>query len=295
MSTTSIPWPVALVGAGWLGRALCRELGRQAGVPAEAGVLATTRSGVWSDGMRPPYVDLSSWDNLKHDADALRDHIAGARSLVVAWSSGGGESDRRKVYIEGAKKLLTAVEGLGLERVVYISSTSALPPVDAWLDEDCRAWPLAERGKVQREAEELMAEELTKQRTPWVILRLAGLYGPGRELGRLYKRDPSRTFSGDGMAPTNLIHQHDAVAAILAALALDSETSCIVHGVDDDHCTRREMFARLAQIDGKPEPRWEEDRPESSDPRGKRVGNRRLKRVLGVQLRHPIHLPPDPG
>jgi nucleoside-diphosphate-sugar epimerase len=294
MSHTTIPWPVALVGAGWLGRALCHELGRQVGVPPEAGVLATTRSGLWSEGHRPPYVDLAAWNNLEDEPDALREHLAGARSLVVAWSSGGGSLDRRRVFVEGAKKLLEAIDGLGLERVVYVSSTSALPNVDAWLDEDCRAWPLSERGRVQREAEELIAQELSQRETPWVILRMAGLYGPGRELGRLYKRDPGRVFEGDGAAPTNLIHQEDAVAAILAALALDRDTSCIVHGVDDDHCTRREMFTRLAEIEGHAPPQWELELGEGQAVAGKRVGNRRLKRILKLDLRHPVHLPSAP-
>ena len=295
MSPTSIPWPVAIVGTGWLGRALCHELGRQVGVPGQAGVLATTRSGLWSDGARPPYVELGAWDNIKDDADALRELIAGARSLVVAYSSGGGDQDRHSVYVDGADKVLEAIDGLGLERVVYLSSTSALPSVDAWLDEDCRAWPLTERGKIQREAEEKIAETLSRRETPWVVLRLAGLYGPGRELGRLYKRDPERVFSGDGMTPTNLIHRDDAVACILAALALDRDTSCIVHGVDDDHCTRREIFARLAELEGREAPRWESEPDADALPTGKRVGNRRLKRVLGVQLRHPVHLPPEPS
>lgn len=289
---SGIRWPVAIVGAGWLGRTLAGELRRQVGAPQRDAVLATTRSGTWGDeDQAPPHVDLAAWDSANDDAAVLRDHIAGARSLVVAWSSGGGDQDRRKVYVEGGHKLLQAIEGLGIERVVYTSSTSALPNVDAWLDEDCRAWPLTERGKVQREAEELFAETLTEREVPWVVLRLGGLYGPGRELGRLYKLEPTRQLKGDGNTPTNLIHRDDAVTALLAALALDREHSAIVHAVDDDHCTRREMYQRLSEHANSPAPVWEKAAPREAVGIGKKVGNRRLKRLLRVELRHPTHLP----
>lgn len=296
---TSIPWPVGIVGAGWLGRALAHALARQVGAPREDAVLATTRSGQWAKGAEeqggpPPHVDLAAWDSGSHDADQLRQHLAGARSVFVAWSSGGGDQDRREVYIEGAKKFLAAIDGLELERVVYASSTSALPNVDAWLDEDCPAWPLKERGKVQREAEELIAETLTARRTPWVVLRFGGLYGPGRDLGRLYKLDPTRQLPGDGNAPTNLIHRDDAVTSILAALTLDPETSAIVHAVDDDHCTRRQMYQRLSELANSPAPVWEKKPPEGVEGIGKRVGNRRLKTLLRVELKHPVHLPEAP-
>ena len=293
-SGRSVPWPVALVGAGWLGRELARALHAQVGAPERDAVLATTRSGTWDGAEAPPFVDLHAWDNTRDDAESLRDHIAGARSMVVGWSSGGGDQDRHAVYVDGARKLLDAIDGQGIERIVYLSSTSALPAVDAWLDEDCSAWPVRERGRVQREAETLIAETLTERSVPWVVLRLGGLYGPGRELGRLYRRDPSKPLKGDGRTPTNLIHREDAVASVLAALTLDPDTSCIVHAVDDDHCTRREMYDRLAQCEGLEPPRWEAE-GNADVIVGKRVGNRRLKRVLGVELRHPTHLPPEPS
>lgn len=120
------------------------------------------------------------------------------------------------------------------------------------------------------------------------ILRLGGLYGPGRGLGRLYRSAPDAILEGDGMQATNLIHRDDALAAVLAALQAPLESAGVVHVCDDDHRPRRAMFALLAEARGWPPPRWAEA-PWSAEPRGKVVVNRRMKSSLGVVLRHPSH------
>ena len=125
---------------------------------------------------------------------------------------------------------------------------------------------------------------------PWVILRLAGLYGPGRELFRLYRSDPGAPQPGDGMHATNLIHRDDAVQACLAALALDPRHSAVVNVCDDDHRPRRDMFAALARAAALPEPTWELP---PGPARGKQVRNDRMKQLLGVRLLHPAHALPD--
>ena len=64
--------------------------------------------------------------------------------------------------------------------------------------------------------------------------------------------------------------------------------------LDGYRCTTHWNYVeRLAQREGREPPRWELEIDEDAVPTGKRVGNRRLKRVLGVQLRHPVHLPPE--
>lgn len=128
---------------------------------------------------------------------------------------------------------------------------------------------------------------------PWTILRLGGLYGPGRELFRLYRSSPDAALPGDGMQPTNLIHRDDALQAVLAALALPPAVRGVVNVVDDDHSPRREIFARLAAARGQPPPRWERE-PAGPTAVGKRVDNARLKAMLGVVLQHPRHTPGAP-
>lgn len=286
---------VAVVGAGYTGRALVAELVAD-GVP----VLAITRRGVW--GLKgeqqlgesaPVGVELVAHD-LLHDApQALREQLERfeVRALVACHSRAYSRQGARELYVGGAQALLEAVEGLGLERFVYTSSTAALPELSGWVDETCEAWPDSERGRVHRQAEAIYAEGCEAMATPWCILRLAGLYGPGRELRSIYGRPSRRSHSDpveNWLRATNLVHRDDAVAALRAALALPSDRSLLVHVCDDDHRSRAQMVVELGLADAT-QPLPAEVSSQLDVVRGKRVANDLMKSQLGVKLRHPTH------
>ena len=281
MTLPSAVSPVAVIGVGFLGRPLARAL--------PAPVLAISRSGTWPEGPVPEDIQLHALDLVSADPAALARALAPARSLVICVAA-GRHQDRSAVYLDGTRRLLAACAELPLTRVVYTSSTSALPDRDGWVDDDEPDHPGEPRGQIQRAAEDLVRAACEARGWPWCILRLAGLYGPGRELFRLYRDDPGAVQPGDGMQATNLVHRDDAVAACLAALALDPRHSAVVNVCDDDHRQRRAMFAALAHAAGRPEPRWEQP-PAAA--RGKQVRNDRMKQLLGVHLRHPLHELPD--
>lgn len=283
MSIPAAALPVAVIGLGFLGRPLACAL--------PAPVLAVSRTGTWPEGHVPEGIQRHAIDLVHAERSELTRVLAPARSLVICVAAGRAQ-DRRAVYIDGLGRLLDACAGQPLRRIVYTSSTSALPDHDGWIDDDCPDPPTGERGQIQRSAEQLLRTTCEARGLPWVILRLAGLYGPDRELFRLYRADPDAVQPGDGMQATNLIHRDDAVQACLAALALDPAHSAIVNVCDDDHRPRRAMFAALAHAAGQAPPRWQLA-PGSDEPHGKRVRNDRMKQLLGVQLRHPTHALPD--
>lgn len=269
---------VAIVGAGWLGQAVARAL--------PGPVLATTRSGQWRDGSRPPNVTVAALDLTTGQSTPAG--VLAAEAIVIAVAPGRGarrtdpeaQDARNALYVDGTRALLTAVP-TG-KRVIFIGSTSALPDHDAWLSESCPDLPETARGRTQRAAEAVV---LGYEGRP-VVLRMGGLYGPGRELQRLYRnRDPEAPRPGDGMAPTNLVHQLDAVAAVVAAIARPNVRG-IVHVVADGHPPRRTMYAQIAAQSGVAAPTW--SRPVRDPvPHGKRVSNVRLKLDLGVALQRP--------
>jgi len=277
-SSLPLPAPIAIVGAGYLGTAVAAALP----VPA----IATTRSGRWHDTTPPPP------GVVVHALDVSP--LRPARAAVIAYAPGGTQ-DRHALYVDGTARLLRAWGAGMLERLVFIGSTSALPDRDAWLDETCDAWPDDERGRVQRRAEQVVIEHASRHGIPWLVLRLGGLYGPERGLARIYgshgtsRRREGAPLPGDGFSPTNLVHRDDAVAAVLAALAAPREIQGVVHVVDDDHTPRRTMYARIAAARGAEPVTWAEPVPSPAVPRGKRVGNARLKAWLGVRLAHPLH------
>lgn len=270
--------PVAIIGAGYLGRSVAAAL--------DGPVVAVNRGGRWGDdGPRPSHVSMASIDlmDVAADVSALREC-----TRAVFCVAPGRTQDRRGLYVDATRQLLERWP-TALRRVVWVGSTSALPNIDGWLDERCTERPQGDRGGVQRDAEDGVMEFAKHRGIPWWVLRLGGLYGPGRELDRIYATRGKGPRPGDGMAPTNLIHRHDATAAVLAALTAPADPHGLVHVVDDDHTPRRQMYARIADARGEAPITWAEDVPAGAVPKGKRVSNRRMKQWLGVRLRVPLH------
>lgn len=270
--------PIAVIGAGYLGQAVIAAL--------PSPTLATTRSGRWRSGSAPAGVRMHALD-VGHESPDVG-VLASAGAAVLCYAPGRTQ-DRRGLYVEGTARLLRAWLPGALRRLVWVGSTSALPDRDAWLDESCEAWPDHERGRVQREAEQVIIDHATRHAIPWLVLRLGGIHGPERELHRIYRRRADEPLAGDGLAPTNLVHRDDAVAAVLAALAAPPEIQGVVHVVDDDHTPRRAMYAKLAPAQGGAAIAWAEPAPARLVPCGKRVSNARLKQWLGVRLQFPLH------
>ncbi len=273
------PVKVALVGGGFLGMALARALG--------SGTVVATRSGQWRDGEPPPGVVMHALDLT---ADTLQlGPLRDCESLHIAVAPGNRTADRRALYVEGTRRLLEQSADIGWKRIVYVSSTSALPAVDGWVFESDPRQPDAERGQVQRDAEDQVIAHGAAHGIATLVLRLGGLYGPQRALGGLYRQRADGPLPGDGNTPTNLIHLEDAVQASRAALLAPADVGGIVHVVDDDHTPRRVMYDTVAKNPGASDLQWEREIDPAQAPVGKRVSNLRMKLDLGVVLKHPVH------
>jgi len=122
-----------------------------------------------------------------------------------------------------------------------------------------------------------------------VILRVAGIYGPGR--GHWFKqflRGAAR-IEGDGSRFLNMIHRDDVAGCILAALK-NGRGGEIYNAADDEPVSQADFFRWLAGKMGKPLPPAAPENPAESRKRGvtdKRVSNRKLKRELGYRFKFP--------
>ncbi len=176
-------------------------------------------------------------------------------------------------------------------RFVYASSTGVYGQTDGeWVDEKSPASPTHESAKICLEAECRVRAWAESRRGSLraIILRFAGLYGPNRVVRRAIV-ERGEPIPGDPGKFLNLIHIDDAARATLAAL----ETA---HGeplyliADDRPVTRHEYYSSIARLKGAPEPRFELPTPGSAeaqrDATNKRISNRRMRSVLGVELIH---------
>ncbi|MGA8077614.1 MAG: NAD-dependent epimerase/dehydratase family protein, partial [Xanthobacteraceae bacterium] len=151
------------------------------------------------------------------------------------------------------------------------------------------------RGRQRLAAERRWQDLGARRGIPVAVLRLAGIYGPGRNALTQIVRGGARRIVKPGQV-FNRIHVDDIAQAIDAALA--GGASGIVNVADDEPSPPAEPLAFAAQLLGVPPPPevpfewaaptmsplalsfWQECR---------RVRNDKLKRELGVILRYPTY------
>lgn len=168
----------------------------------------------------------------------------------------------RVVFVDGLQNLLAALTTV--QRVLLVSSSAVYGDSGGnWVDETTPAEPPGFNGEILLQAERwLSAQPLSS-----VVLRLAGLYGPGR-LGLI-----ERLRQGKAQVPrtsphwANRIHIDDAAAAVVHVLGLEQPQSLYL-GVDDTPLPIDTLYDCLATLVGAPPP------GEGDSPRG--IGNKRL-------------------
>ena len=180
-----------------------------------------------------------------------------------------------------------------LKAIVYFSTIGVYGDTGgAWVDEASPANPGSVRSHARLEAENawLAMGEATGKRTS--ILRLAGIYGPGRSAIDNLKAGTARRIIKPGQV-FNRIHVEDVAAAAIAALERP-----MAHGItnvtDDEPAPPQDVIAHAAGLMGLPLPPGISFAAAALSPMAasfyaetKRVRNDRLKRELGVVLTYP--------
>jgi nucleoside-diphosphate-sugar epimerase len=242
----------------------------------------TSATGLREQGIETVVADLAS--------EAWHDQIEGGSDLVLnCVSSGGSELDKyQRSYLEGMASILAwARRKGGIGTMVYTSSTSVYPQGGgATIDES------AETGGTDRAAILLGAEALlraaTKECTRWFILRLAGLYGPGRH--HFIDQIRAGEVSGRGEHRLNLVHRDDAVAAIWACfLAPRAVRNEVFNVTDDGAAPKQEIAAWVAGELKVPAARFtgEAVSPRRGLTPDRVIANAKLRARLGWQPRYP--------
>ena len=212
--------------------------------------------------------------------ESLRDMPAGITRLVyLPTPDRRDESAYRATFLDGLRHLLQALDPRALRRVLFVSSTAVYgAQSEDWVDENTAPSPKGFNGAVLLEAERWLAA----QAVPSVVLRLAGLYGPGRLqlVDRL--RAGVATVPRDPPHWANRIHVDDAAAAIVHLLGLH-DAQAVYIGADDTPLPLDVLYDALASRIGAPPP---PAGPALGGVGSKRLSNARL-RQSGFSLRWP--------
>jgi len=184
------------------------------------------------------------------------------------------EAAYRAAYVDGLQHLLDALGGAPA-RLVYVSSTAVYGQHDGeWVDEDSPTEPAGFSGRIL-----LAGERLAREAAGAVVVRLGGIYGPGRN--RLIDEvRTGRAVCPDGPPQyTNRIHRDDCAGVLRHLLERDAAAGVWL-GVDRDPVDRCTLLRWLAERLGVPRP------PTGDAPVG-RAGSKRCRsdKLVGAGYR----------
>jgi nucleoside-diphosphate-sugar epimerase len=180
-------------------------------------------------------------------------------------------------------------------RIVYISTTAVYGDCsNNWIDESQPTQPANDRGRRRLDAEQAVQEFGRETGTEWVILRVAGIYGPGKlPIERIRSGQP--ILRREDSPATNRIHIDDLAAICFAAMHR-SQPGEIYNVADGNPSTMADYFLQLAQLCNLPAPpsiNWEEAQKALSPAMlsflkdGKRIKADKLKTGLEIELQYP--------
>jgi nucleoside-diphosphate-sugar epimerase len=267
---------VLVAGAGWLGSAIARALvARGDDVTAVRRTAARLRE-LEAAGVEGLALDLS-------DPRAASRLPEGLEAVVACQSAeGDGAAPYRRAYVDVNRSLLDRFRGGGMRAFVYTGSTGVFGQRDGGeVDESTPPAPASPAAEVLVEAErEILGAAAAG--VPAMVLRLSGIYGPGRAWPVDRVRAGALSLGpGDG-AWMNLCHLDDAVAAVLGALDR-GRPGRVYHASDAHPPRRRELVTWVAARLGIPAPAG--GRPyEGAD---RRIRAERSRGELGLELAYP--------
>lgn len=271
-----------IVGAGYTGRRLARRLA-QAGEPLLCLTGTAESAGrLGAAGLPARAVDLDgALDLPEPPAGEFRILYLVPPAEEAAEDSADPRLRRFLAALPGAPRrfVLASTSGVygdcGGERV-----DEARPPA-----------PSSDRARRRLAQEETLRSWAEESGVDWVILRIAGIYGPGR-LPLAAIRSGQPVIREADASPGNRIHVDDLVRVCLAALD-PGRPGGIYNVADGSGVSSGEFFRRVARAAGLEEPpaiSREEARRTMSALRysflaeSRRLDNTRLRQELGVEL-----------
>jgi nucleoside-diphosphate-sugar epimerase len=163
----------------------------------------------------------------------------------------------------------------------------------AWVDETSECRPVSKRSRLRVAAEEEWRRFSEETGVPVAILRLAGIYGPGRGPFEKIRAGTARQIVKPGQV-FNRIHVGD-IAQIVEA-AFERRASGIFNGVDDEPAPPEDVLLYAAELLGAPPPPEVAFEAAELSPmarsfygESKRVRNDKIKRELGIALTYPTY------
>jgi len=273
-----------IVGCGYIGERVAHR-SREAGCSVTCMVRSPEHAAkLLSDGFK------SLWCSFDDAASIRIPDVSDATLIYLVPPPGGGVVDTR------ARNLIACLDPGNLPSgIVYMSATSVYSEVNGGVvTETSPTEPLTAMGKRRLDAEKAFLEFGELNNVPVVILRVSGIYGPGRlPLMQISQGQP--LLSEEESGPSNRIHADDLATVCLAAA--ESGKGGDIFNVSDGHPSSMTSYfnacADALKLPRQPQVSLEEARMVMSPlmfsyaSESKVVDNSRMLSCLNVILRYP--------
>jgi nucleoside-diphosphate-sugar epimerase len=188
-----------------------------------------------------------------------------------------------EAYLHTAKTLVSILPQLpNIRHLIYTGSYSVYGDRNGvWVDEETPLAPPNLNCHILRKTEDILLSAVNENLRV-CILRLGGIYGPGKELVKLLGKVAGTTRPG-GEDITNWIHLDDVVGAI--EFARHHRLEGVYNLVDDAHLTSRELIDQVCAKHNLPSVIWDLEN-KSNRPYNTWVSNQKIKDA-GYKLIHP--------
>jgi len=275
---------VLIIGCGYVGMRLGAELVREGHSVTGVRRSIESQAVMRSHGIEPVAVDITKAEELVRFGGPY-DWVANLAS------SGRSEGEAyRKVYFEGTQRLIQRFVEDPPAKYIYTSSTGVYGQTDgSAVNEDSDCEPSGDTGRVLIETERLLLDAWREHAFPALILRVAGIYGPGRGywLREFFRGEAFIT--GDGSRAINMIHRDDLVRVMIALLDR-GKIGEVYNVVDSEPTSEIEVFRWLSEKTGRPMPPHKESErmgPGKRVATNKRVSNQKLVESIGSLFKYP--------
>lgn len=250
-------------------------------------ISGTTRTPDRVGGLAGAGIGLHLFDGARHAAGVVPDLLAASHLLqsIAPDADGDAVLNHYRDELDAAKDL---------EWLCYYSTVGVYGNFDgAWIDEGAACQPVNKRSQQRVVAEQAWRDYAEARGVPLLILRLAGIYGPGRSSFDKLRAGTARRIVKPGQV-FNRIHVHDI--ARVTALAAQQRLGGTFNLADDEPAPPQEVVSFAAAMAGMappPETAFEDAEmtpmARSFYADNKRVSNAAIKQALGLSLLYPTY------
>jgi nucleoside-diphosphate-sugar epimerase len=225
---------ISILGCGWLGVPLAKRL-IQKGLSVKGSVTSEEKFELLQKAGIEPFRIVVS------DTEVIMDDPAFFRADVLIISIPPKRiDDIELVFPSQIRRLIPFILNSGIQKVIFISSTSVYPDKNQIAREEDFLVPDKASGRALVEAEDLFREIAEFKTT---IIRFGGLIGEDRNPGRFLMKS-SKPIED---APVNLIHQDDCIEIISSIIDRDlwGET---LNACCPEHPMKKDFYQRAAKL-----------------------------------------------